>query len=488
MQPTPKSYRFADSASGTTMLFAAVFAPWAFGATQEWSIRTLNAVGYLMGGLLAFKWLVRWKVDFEPSRWNDGRGRKWPVRALAAVTVLILVYVLVSALNARARIDYTFLPGQAVATGIDIEYSESVAWLPSSYDGPATLWAFWKYLAMACAFWSARDWILGMSRRERRMSQVERVQSAIPSDRLSRLLWTLLLSAAALSLVGILQRLDGTKKLLWVLKHQNPTEVTFGPFAYRGTASDYLNLMWPIGVAFWWSLRRRFLWVQGASARAGSSPHVVVLPLVAVILIGPFMTSSRGGILIEAALLAVCGLVLWISGRLKRGAKIGLAAVAVLLVAVGWGLGGAQMAKRFETLGTDKMSGREYIYANGKRMASEFTPFGSGAETFPKIYLLYRTGSGQAWEAYAHDDYLEARITFGWVGMALILAALMLVPISGLLSAGIPTGRTFHLLWVAALGGLLVHAKFDPPFQIYSIHFTFLVLCAALSCFTPAKD
>jgi hypothetical protein len=118
---TPKPYRWADQATGILLLVAVVFAPWAFGATQEWSIRTLNAVGYVMGGLLAFKWLVRWKVDFEPTRWNDGRGRKWPVRALAAVTVLILVYVLVSALNARARIDYTYQPGQAAATGIDIE-------------------------------------------------------------------------------------------------------------------------------------------------------------------------------------------------------------------------------------------------------------------------------------------------------------------------------------------------------------------------------
>ena len=116
---TPKPYRWADQATGILLLVAVVFAPWAFGATQEWSIRTLNAVGYVMGGLLAFKWLVRWKVDFEPTRWNDGRGRKWPVRALAAVTVLILVYVLVSALNARARIDYTYQPGQAAATGID---------------------------------------------------------------------------------------------------------------------------------------------------------------------------------------------------------------------------------------------------------------------------------------------------------------------------------------------------------------------------------
>lgn len=95
-------------------------------------------------------------------------------------------------------------------------------------------------------------------------------------------------------------------------------------------------------------------------------------------------------------------------------------------------------------------------------MVADFAPFGSGAETFPKIYTLYRANPNLRWEAYAHDDYLEMRITFGWVGMGLILSALLLVPLCGHLSSGIPTGRTFHLLWITALGGLMLHARFDP--------------------------
>jgi hypothetical protein len=216
--------------------------------------------------------------------------------------------------------------------------------------------------------------------------------------------------------------------------------------------------------------------------------HVVVLPLLAIILIGFFMTSSRGGFLVEIGLLLVSGLVLWISGRLKRAAKWSLFAATVLLLAVGWFLGGAQLAQRFETIGNDKMSGREDIYANGPRMVADFAPFGSGAETFPKIYPIYRADPKQQWEAYAHDDYLEMRITFGWVGMGLILSALLLVPLCSQLSSGIPTGRTFHLLWITALGGLMLHARFDPPFQIYSIHFTFMILCAVWSCLTPVKE
>lgn len=485
---TPKPYRIADQITGILLLVGIVFAPWAFGATQVWSVLTLNSIGYLLGILLVFKWFVRWRTNFQPTRWSDGGKRLMPVRLLAVLTIAILSYVLISILNARARIEYTYVSASEAASGIDFEYLESFDWLPGTYDQKSTLWAFWKYLALSMAFWATRDWILGMSRRERRMSSVERSQSSIPSERLSLVLWTLLLSAAALSLVGIIQRLDGTHKLLWILEHRNTPSVTYGPFPYRGTASDYLNLVWPIGIGFWLALRSRYIWSKGSAARAGGGPHVVILLLVSIIVVGPFMTSSRGGLLVEGALMAVCGLILWTSGKLKPSARWGLVSVSLLLIAAGWYLGGTRIAERFKTIGTDRMSGRADIYSNSKRMASEFSVYGSGAETFPKLYSLYRTKSGQQWEAYVHNDYLETQISFGWVGSALILGALALVPICGRLSPGMPFDRTFHYLWIASIGGLLLHARFDPPFQIYSIHFTFVILCAVWSCLTPAKE
>jgi hypothetical protein len=59
MQPTPKPYRFADEASGILLIFAVLFAPWAFGTTLGWTVLTMNGVGYVLGLLLAFKGFVR---------------------------------------------------------------------------------------------------------------------------------------------------------------------------------------------------------------------------------------------------------------------------------------------------------------------------------------------------------------------------------------------------------------------------------------------
>ena len=49
-----------------------VFAPWAFGATERWSIWTMNVGGYVLGLLLAAKWWIRWRTGYRPARWGDG--------------------------------------------------------------------------------------------------------------------------------------------------------------------------------------------------------------------------------------------------------------------------------------------------------------------------------------------------------------------------------------------------------------------------------
>jgi len=75
---------------------------------------------------------------------------------------------------------------------------------------------------------------------------------------------------------------------------------------------------------------------------------------------------------------------------------------------------------------------------------------------------------------------LETRITFGWVGSALIALAFATVVLRWFARGGIHGGRRFVLLMWLALGGCLVHARFDFPFQMHSIVFLFLVLCATL--------
>ena len=79
-----------------------------------------------------------------------------------------------------------------------------------------------------------------------------------------------------------------------------------------------------------------------------------------------------------------------------------------------------------------------------------------------------------------HNDWLETRITFGWLGLGLILAALACVGLRWFVPGGLRGSRRFVVLTWLGLGGCLVHARWDFPFQIHSTLFLFLVISAIL--------
>jgi hypothetical protein len=135
---------------------------------------------------------------------------------------------------------------------------------------------------------------------------------------------------------------------------------------------------------------------------------------------------------------------------------------------------------------TDRMSGRPEIYENARRMAAEYGFWGSGAGTFASQYQLYRQ-PGQVWAAYAHDDWLETRITLGWPGFGLAIAGLVVLFLRSLVGPGLGTLRVVVVLWWLALAGCLLHARFDFPFRIHSVFLLFTLLAAALTVLTASR-
>lgn len=381
---TPPLHKLADQATEGLIYGMVVFTPWAFGTTQEWAIWTMNGAAYLLGALLVLKWIVRWKTGYTPARWDappavgrtdhrepdadvpGGQGTRWPTRGLAVLTLLLLGWVLVSALNARATLDLRTL---------EIAYRDNyVAWLPHSYHAPATWFAFWKYLGLACAFWALRDWLLGMTRRERHDFQNNppltfndtltrpsgalshpmeegRGEGAVPvlPARLKRLLWVLCLNGALLAFEGMLQRFSGTNRLLWLVEPaiNKPALAQFGPYAYRSNAAQYLNLIWPVCLGLWWMLRAQRRLDPDRVQRAGDSPHVVLLPCAALIAAAPVVSTSRGGALITLATLPLAALILVVGQRRHRSkATVAIMAVAAAALTLGIVLGWPALRER----------------------------------------------------------------------------------------------------------------------------------------------
>lgn len=483
---TPPAYRLLDNLSGVLLAFVVVFAPWAFGSTVRWAITTSCVVAYVMGALLLGKWMLRWRMDFTPPRWDPATGSKWPIRWLAGLTVVFLAYCLTGAINYHAT--GTYVDGE-----LQLDYRDSIPWLPHSFDAPRSWRAFHRYAALACLFWASRDWLLGKSRKERRGSRDDdefgEDSTPLLPERLRVFLWIFCASSAAMALMALLQRFDGTGKLLWLIesKESNPNDFSFGPFSYRANGAQYFNLAWPVCLGFWWTLRQEDRRVRDRTVRAGSQSHVMLIPCLVFICTGPIASTSRGGAIMFGITLAATLLVLLWTLRRKLLAWFAIVGLFAASLGLAFVVGGERLRERFETVFSDKMSGRPAIYEVARAMAKDYPVFGTGAETFVSLYPLYRKGAEDVRQGYAHDDWLETRVTLGWVGLSILVAALLAIPLNWAAGRGVAGSQEFACMLLIALGGMLVHAKFDFPFQIFSLLTVFLLLSAVATCLRRAR-
>jgi O-antigen ligase len=526
-------YRVCDDLSGMLIFPMLVFGPWAFGTTETWSIWTMNIAGYALGVLLLVKVFIRGPKGYTALRWENYSSHsatktrhRHPLarvltRSLAGLTLAVLAFCLVSALNARS----TYNPVTRL-----FEYHRCLAWLPHSMDGHRTWFAFWTYLGLAGSFWAVRDWLLGMTLAEERAirgggndlakpswpveysrsasighssallhgpSPVEYSRSASVRDslallhrarlltgRLRQLLWLLCLNGALLGLESIIQRASGSSKLLFLVQPLvNPEGITqFGPYAYRGNAADYFNLLWPLCLGFWWTLQR----AGGTRFRS----HQLLLFCAVIMAACPIISSSRGGALVAAGILTVALVYLAATNlfessrhleerRTRRSTAALLGVFLVLVLALGWYFGWDSLEPRMEQIG-EGFQNRQEMFDAAKPMAADYPLFGTGPGTFGTVFQLYMISNSTYWPEQLHNDWLETRITFGWVGTALLLAALACVFLRWFVPGGIRGGRRFVVLLWLSLAGCLIEAIYDFPFQIHSILFLFLVVSAVL--------
>ena len=468
-----------------------LFSPWAFGTSQPWAVWVMNCAGYFLGAMLLVKLAIRNLKEYHPPSWDEGQRSDvsshrllTPSRltaVLATLTVAILGYCLVSALNARA----TFLPDTRSFT----YHEKYIPWLPHSFDSSRTWFAFWSYLGLAFSFWAVRDWLLGKSAAETRPQRLANgpdgeAEPDVFAVRLRRLFWLLAINGGLLGLEGIVQRLDGSGKLLFLVRPaiHKTADTQFGPYAYYANASQYFNLLWPGCLGFWWTLHR--------SRGIGRNGHHLVLLCCAIMAACPIISTSRGGALVTVGMLFLSALLLATMHFLfpshcpaRRRMRLRALRLLALFFAgaltLGFSLGWKALKPRMDLL-SEGFQGRERDYARARLIAVDYPVFGTGPGTFESVSELYRFSYEGNWWAQVHNDWLETRITFGWVGSMLIALAVAAVPVRWFARGGIYAGRRFVLLMWLALAGCLVHARFDFPFQVHSIVFLCLLLCAIL--------
>jgi hypothetical protein len=476
-------YRISEWLTEGLIYFAILFGPWAFGTTQPWSIQVMNGVGLTLGLLWLGKTVLRAGARLPERGLSQSaapgvlRERRF-TRLLATGTIFILLYCLISAGNARA----IYHPEQW-----SFEYRHAVSWLPHSYDRDSSWAAFWMYLGLAGLFWALRDWLLTLPPKEAADAAREGGSASTGSQlpvRLRRLFWILTINGTVLAFQGLMQRSEGGNQLLWLIEpHINKTaDSQFGPYAYRSNAAQYFNLLWPAVLGFWWAGVSSLHGLRSSARSDRKKRLAVLLPCVLIMAICPLVTASRGGAIVLVGSLIMAGGIL----TMAHWQKPWLTKARVLLgmaVVVGGGalLGWQTLAPRMEQL-HEGYEGREGLYLAGRYMAQDNAWLGTGPGTFSTMYQLYRHSETDDWLAQMHNDWLETLITFGWLGATPVFLTLLLVLAHWFGGGGIYGNKYFVMLLWVALGGCLVHACFDFPFQIHSVLTLFLVLCAVLSC------
>ena len=490
-------YRIIDTLTGSLICFSIIFAPWAFGTVHSWSILTLNAVGLALGVLLASRISIR--LSSTTLRRGDRtlKSDRRDQAAISCVIVFILSFIAIHGLNARASFDAELLV-------FDFSPS-SIQWLPASYDQQLTTEFFFKYLALALVFWSVYDWITDPI--QNHLSARRKLNPASPQLhriplRVEKLLFLISINASILALVSILQKLDNSGKLLWLLEPQftRDTSAMFGPFAYRGNASTFFNLIWPISLFLLVYKRAEYRHSQQAT-RAGGGSHLPLYPITAILLLAPLFTTSRAGLIVLLVTLAAA--ILSLRAFAIRKNSVVLAALLTALVGLILLISGSQSMSRLKITALEgfraQKDSRVDIYQHLPGLIKDHIVWGSGPGTFSTIYLVHRKPAINVlgwkamkeysndrlvgWSAWAHCDPIEFLITFGVSGTTLCicwLAAVQLIPwLRTRRRPAFQPPPSFTLLYIATWGFLL-HSTIDFPFHVYSLIQLFVILSACI--------
>lgn len=464
--PIQRAGRVLEWIGGSILCAMVVATPWMFGTTEEWSVRLMNVGGFSAGGiLLAAAICNRIGRGGASDRAND-RVLKY---VFLGLNLAVLVYCALALWNARA----TFSVEERSFEYRD-EYNRS---LPTTYDANLTQQTLLSLAACCAAFWGLRYW-LGRGEGRRRDPAAPRWRN----KRFELLLWVISLNGFAIALQGILQRLSGSAKLLWIRDSWwGKATACFGPFSYRGNAAEYLNLIWPVALGFWWILSRERKRRYGSSKTIVDGPELVLIPATIVMIAGSVISLSRGGAVVAMGVLFGIATFLALQKEISNRARVGVALFVLLTIGLVVFLGVGPLLKRFQNTGTmQDLGGRAEIYRNASQITKDYPIFGTGPGAFQSVYHLYRTEPKEEWHVFVHDDWLETRVSYGWVGFSIVVCNLIVLALWMATAARRTLPGSFSVCAAAGLAGALVHAKFDFPFQTYSIFFTFVTISSVM--------
>jgi hypothetical protein len=471
---TRTKIHFAELAVLWAVAAHLVFLPWALGGTRLWA-QIISLGLSAIGMLLAL--LPRSDAGDNPGA---SRRRRQGWMGLLTFPVFwiglaLLAYVTVQALNPAwvFRIDSTNWWMEAIPhrsslpSGVDVPFERGGPWRMLIVYGSAWL--------TVCTIWVAFT--------RRRTIQL--------------LCMTLAANGLLLAAVGILQRLLGNGKILWLVDSPSPS--FFSTFIYKNHGGAYLVLALAVtcGLAGWYYLR-------GLRRLEKSNPSGVLAFFATCIAVSVLTSYARGATIVMLVFLVVC-IGAFVVHQLRLPSESRRPVVAIVLVLVfGYFLKTGFEALRSReawdrlkqgiTQQDSSLASRELATTASLEMLRDLGVKGSGAGSFRFLFPTYQArhpallsvdGRRMYWE-HAHNDLVEFPIELGLPGVA----AIVLSGIYWMLLLVRSRFWTGPMSVCGILGALLLaaYAWWDFPLQCPAILVTWCALWPVVTLWTKFED
>ena len=416
------------------MLVPLMMLPWLLGGVHAWALYAL-VLAVLIGLLI---WLFEYRGESRPLSIII-------VPLVLAVLLGILQLIplgptVLSALSPRAAIAWSgwASDGSSPSQLAETNFRQGLGVVGASTTATASVYPASTRRDLALLFLAVALFFLGGQLFSRAASQ--------------KLLWGVVAAnGGVFAFFGIAQQLVWNGKLYGQIVLGEGGQ-PFAAFVNRNNAAGYLNLCLAAAIGFALScfgteaIRpsresatpghrpwRQFRDVRAAIVEAIGrldGPKLSSVLAIILILAGILCAMSRGGWVSLAIASAGVFTVLAKARRLRYLAWGGLLVFVASLSLVNWVGQREAVTNRWETLQTEVVTlgnGRLSHWADGLRAGSDFWLTGSGLGTYRYAYRPYVQSAEGVWFFHAENQYVEAFLEGGLVGLALLLAAIGLL-------------------------------------------------------------
>ncbi len=421
-----------------SLLLAIAVLPWLFGGVHVWAQCTLAAT--------ALAGLTIWMFEYR------GEIRPLPVAVLPLLfAVLLGLFHLVpfsptvlASISPQAEAVWS-QSGAADSSAVrldEVRFRQSVGEFASPKTSTVSIYPASTRHDLAFLSVALTMFFLGAQLFSRTGSQ--------------KLLWAVVAANGALfAFSGIAQQLVWNGRLYGQVTLGSGGQ-PFAAFVNRNNAAGYLNLCLAAAIGFallcfsdrhrptsLWSGRptksrhsRRLhvMWESSIRAigRLDGTRLCSVLVLV-VIFAGLLCALSRGGWISMACATSVVAAMLAKTGRVRNLAWTSLFVVVAGFSLVQWLGQSESIGNRWKSIQVGSAlieDGRVSHWQDGLRAGSDYWFAGSGLGTYRYSYRPYVESAEQVWFFHAENQYVEAFVEGGIVGLGLLLAAIVLVALS----------------------------------------------------------